>query len=93
MKKKFVFSIFVCFLMVTQVYASNYEVQSVQSNTETSGGVMCNKKMTVCTVGKHTLHSNTKRKPLYVRGGVVCNYKRNICTNGFTYMYSKKPIY
>ena len=30
---------------------------------------------------------------LYVRDGVVCNYKRNICTNGFTYMYSKKPIY
>lgn len=93
MKKKLVFSIFACFLITSQAYATDYEIQSVQSNTATSGGVMCNKKMTKCSIGKYIMRSNTQHKPLYVRDGVVCNYKKTTCTNGFTYIHSTKPIY
>jgi len=93
MKKKLIFSIFICFLLTSQVFAAKYEQQGIKSNLQTTGGVICNKKMTRCSIGSHTMHSSSTRKPLFVLDGVVCNYKKTTCTNGFTYIHSTKPIY
>lgn len=92
MKKAIFISIFLsvfiafgaCSLVVYSSDINNYDGPS--------GGVLCNKKKTRCTVGKVVMRGSISR-PLYVRDGIICNYKRTRCTNGYTIIKSSKPQY
>lgn len=52
-------------------------------------GVICTPNKKMCTVGNHTLRSNTE---LFVQDGIVCSPNRKTCTNGYKVMKSSEPI-
>ena len=51
----------------------------------------CNKRQTVCTLGKFKI--SDKKNGVYIGDGVICNSKKTRCTNGMLYIRSNKPLY